>query len=272
MSQFQDLLLANGARTKYTFVETGITLLLDDAVQGLGHALLLLTVAGNVHLALDGDVWVRHRRGKELAQGAEEEGDSRSHLSPLLDVVLHLLEERVLKNGVDNQDQRGQDTGEKALRTLVLEEGHEGANRGWRLSGLASLEVSLGVVLARGDTSVHNPDGVGDDDSGRTGDGAGDHGLNCRELLVGASGRGGGLLEEGTGPLIPVVVDEVGNADSKERRVNASVQAGNAFAGDNLLDSFGKLCLRLLGLDLSACRQGDQRIPRGRPCKLSVAQ
>lgn len=224
----------------------------------------------DVHLTLDSNVRVRHRRGEELAKGTEEEGHCGRDLSSLFDIVLHLLEERILKNGVDDQDQRRQDAGEESLGTLVLKEGHQRA-QGCGLPGrLARLQVGLGVLLARGDASVDNPDGVGDNDGGRAGDGASNHGLNSGELLAGATSRGGGLLEEGPGPLIPVVVDKVGDADAKERRVDARIQSGNPLARDNLLDSVDELALGLFGLDLSAGGEGNERIAVGRKSQVSI--
>ena len=48
-------------------VETGIALLADDTAESLGHALLLVGVGSDVHLALDSDVGVGDGGGKELA-------------------------------------------------------------------------------------------------------------------------------------------------------------------------------------------------------------
>lgn len=243
-------------------VEAGVALVLDDAVEGLGHALLLARAAGNVHLALDGDVGVRHRGGKELAEGAQEEGDGGRHLAPRLDGILHLLKERVLKNGVDDQHQRRQDTGEEGLGALLLEESHERGNgRGTTgLALVASLEVRLVVVLVGGHASVDDPDGVRHDDGGRAGNGAGNHGLDRGELLAGAAGLDGGGLEEGARPLVPVVVDKVGDADAEQGRVEARVEAGDALARNDLLDSVAELAIGLFGFDLGSGRQGNKRV------------
>lgn len=246
---------------KLTLVETSVALLADNALESLSDALLLGAVSSNVHLALDGDVGVSHRGGKELAKGAEEEGDGRGHLSTLLDIVLHLLEQGVLQNGVDDEHQGWHDTSEEGLGTLVLEEGHQRADGG-RVGLLLDsfLEVALLIALAGSDAGVDNPDGVSDDDGRGTSNGTGNHGLDGGELLVGATGGGSGLLEELLGPLIPVVVDEVGDADTEERGVNAGVETGNAFAGNDSLDGVDELALGLLGFDLGAGRQGDEGI------------
>ena len=132
----------------------------------------------------------------------------------------------------------------------MLEQGHEGGDgTGGPLGLVASFEVTV-VVLAGGDAGVYNPDGVGDDDSGRAGNGTGNHGLDGGELLAGATGRGGGALKERACPFVPVVVDKVGDADAKERRVDARVQAREALARNNLLHRLDELALVLLGLDL----------------------
>lgn len=246
---------------KLTLVETGVALLADNALESLGDALLLGAVSSNVHLALDGDVGVSHRSGKELAKGAEEEGDRRGHLSTLLDIVLHLLEQSVLQNGVDDEHQGWHDTSEEGLGTLVLEESHQRADGG-RVGLLLDslLKVALLMALVGGDAGVDNPDGVGDDDGRGTGNGTGNHRLDGGELLVGATSSGSSLLEELLGPLIPVVVDEVGDADAEEGRVDSGIETGNAFAGNDSLDGIDELALGLLGFDLGAGREGDEGI------------
>lgn len=86
-------------------VQTSIAFLADHTVKSLRHALLLARAARDVHLALNGDVGISHRRGEKLSQGAEEEGNGGSHFAALLDVVLHLLKESVLKNRIDDEYQ-----------------------------------------------------------------------------------------------------------------------------------------------------------------------
>lgn len=115
-------------------------------------------------------------------------------------------------------------------------------------------------MFVRGDAGIDDPDGVGQDDSGGAGNGAGDHGLDRGELLAGAAGLDGGGLEEGACPLIPVVVDKVGDADAEQRRVDARVKAGDALAGNNFLHGVAELAVGLFRLDLRAGRQGDERV------------
>ena len=246
---------------KLTLVETRVALLANNALESLCDALLLGAMSSNVHLALDGDVGVSHRGGKELAKSAKEEGDGRSHLPTLLDVVLHLLEQGVLQNGVDDEHQGWHDTSKEGLGTLVLKESHQRTDGG-RVCLLLDplLEVAFVIALAGGDAGVDNPDGVGDDDGRGTGNGTSNHGLDGGELLVGATSSGSGLLEELLGPFVPVVVDEVGDTDAEESGVDAGVETGNAFAGNNFLDSIDEFALGLFGFDLGAGRESNERI------------
>lgn len=251
-----------GKKSRRTLVETGVAFLSDDAAQSLAHALLLGAVARHVHLALDRDVGVCHRGGKQLAQCAQEEGNGGGDLPLLLQRVLHLLEERILKNGVDDQDQCRNDTREQGLGALVLEERHEHGD-GARVLGRLHARFNvwlLVVLLARRDASVHHPDRVGDNDGRRAGDGASNHRLDGGELLARPTGLGRRFLEEGASPFVPVVVYEVGDTDAEESGVDARVQAGDAFACNDLLDCVEELALGLLRLDLGASGKGDQRV------------
>jgi hypothetical protein len=150
-----------------TSVETRVTTLAHNASEGSKRA-LLLTLTLDMHLRLDGDVRVSDGGSKQLAQGAKEEGDSGSHLASLLNRVLKLLKQSVLKNGVDDENKSRDDTGEESLRTLVLEEekqSADGAGSLGRLGRLAGLDILLLLLLAGGNSGVDNPDRVGDDDS-----------------------------------------------------------------------------------------------------------
>lgn len=217
-----------------------------------------------MHLALNSDVGVRHRCGKELAQGSQHECHGGSNLPLLLHRILHLLKERILQDGVDDQHQRRDDAGEQGLGPLVLQEGHERPNRAGSLAALgngagAGLDI-IRVLSARGDARVDDPDGVCDDDGRGAGDGARDHGLDGRELLAGAAGAGGGLFEEGPGPFVPVVVDEVGDADAEQRRVDARIEARDALARNDLLDGFDEFALSFSRFDLGSSGEGDERV------------
>lgn len=220
-------------------------------------------MGGDVHLALDGDVRIRHGRSKQLAQGSKNKRNGGRHLPLPLHGILHLLEERILENGVDDEHQRRDDSGEQGSRALLLQQGHERPQGGRALAASATVAtggLEVGLLAARGDARVDDPDGVGDDDGGRAGNGAGDHGLDGGELLAGAAGAGGGLFEKGPRPLVPVVVDEVGDADAEEGRVDARVQAREALARDDLLDGLGEVALGLFGLDLGSGGEGDERV------------
>lgn len=218
-----------------------------------------------MHLALDGDIRISHAGRKQLTSRAQEESQSGRHLPPLLDGILHLLEEGILQDGVDNQHQGRDDTGEQSLGALILEESQKGAD-GAGLLGGGSTGQSLilafgGSGLACGHARVDDPDGVGQNDGGGAGDGAGDHRLNGRELLGGPTGLDGGRLKEGARPFVPVVVDEVGDGDAEQGGGKTGVEAADALAGDNLLDGGEEGGIgRALGFDLGAGGEGDEGV------------
>lgn len=218
-------------------------------------------------LRLDGNVRIGDGRREQLAQRAQEEGDGGRDAALLLDGVLELLEQRVLQDGVDDQDQGGQDAGEQRLRALVLEHGQQrpdGAGRlGLLLAAAARQQrlVVLGLVLARGHARVEDPDGVRDDDGRRAGERAGHHALGRGQVLGEAAGllEGGGL-EGGARPLVPVVVHKVGHGDAEEGRVEARVQAAESLALDDVLDGLEEGRVGALGLDLGAGGEGDEGV------------
>lgn len=175
-----------------------------------------------------------------------------------------------MQDRVDDQHQRRDDAGEQGLGPLGLQEGHQGPDRAGSLASLdnsasTGLDI-IHVLSARGDARVDDPDGVGDDDGRRAGDGAGNHGLDGRELLAGAAGAGGGLFEEVPSPLVPVVVDEVGDADAEQRRVDAGIETRDALARNDLLDGFDKFALGFSGFDLGSGGEGDERVAVGSRC------
>lgn len=255
-----------------TFIQPRVALLLDDAAYGLGHA-LLLAVAGDVHLALDGDVRVGDGGGEELAEGAEEEGHGGRDvaLAAGLEHVLHLLEEGVLQYGVDDEDEGGDDAAEEGQRALLPEQGHERADGGGRpraaLHGLGAAafddELLRGRerLLARRHARVDDPDGVRQDHGRGPRQRARHHGLGRRQLPRRPPGLGGGgLLEEGPRPLVPVVVDEVGHADAEHGAVEPRVEAGDALARDDALHGRQEVGLGSARLDLGARGERDERV------------
>lgn len=60
-----------------------------------------------------------------------------------------------------------------------------------------------------------------------------------------------------------IIVDEIGDADAKESRVEPGIEASNAFALDNTSGGIKRRRLRTLRLDLCAGREGDERIAGG---------
>lgn len=250
-------------QSRLTLVQSLVALLLNHPADGLSHA-LALAVAGNVHLRLDRDVRVGDARGEELAEGAEDKGDAGRDAALLLDHVLHLLEQGVLQDGVDDEDEGGDDAAEQGLGPLLLEQGQQGADGGRAAlalgAGLAGALLLLDVALARRHARVDDPDGVGQDDGGGAGEGAGHHGLERRQLGSRAAGLLRRLLEEGPRPLVPVVVDKVGHADAEHGRVQAGVQARHALARDDAPHRRQEGRLAPGRLDLRARRQGDQGV------------
>lgn len=233
------------AECELTLVQTRVTFLLNDAVYSLRHA-LLLAVSSYVHLALDGDVRVGDGSGEQLAQRAQEEshGGCRVPLAPRLVDVLHLLEERVLQDGIDDEHQRGDDAAEQGLRPLLTQQRHQraqgrgGLGPGLLLgrdgAGAAALDHDLlrrlKRLAPRRHPRVDDPDRVRQDHGGGARERARHHRFYCCELLGGAPRAEGGGLEEGARPLVPVVVDEVGHADPEDGAVEPRVEAGYALA------------------------------------------
>lgn len=217
-----------------------------------------------MHLRLDRDVRVGDASGEELAEGAEHKGDAGRDAALLLNHVLHLLEQGVLQDGVDDEDEGGDDAAEEGLGPLLLEQGQQGADGGRAAlalgAGLAGALLLLDVALARRHARVDDPDGVGQDDGGGAGEGAGHHGLERRQLGARAAGLLRRLLEEGPRPLVPVVVDEVGHADAEHGRVQAGVQARHALARDDAPHRRQEGRLAPGRLDLRARREGNQGV------------
>lgn len=216
-----------------------------------------------MHLALDRDIRVGNTGSKQLTQGAQEERHGGSDPPLLLNGILHLLEQSVLQDGVDHQDQRRHHTGEQGLGALVLEERREGS-QGRRLLGGCTARQSLTLLVVRrlpgSHPRVDHPNGVRQDDRGRTSDGAGDHTLHSGEFLGGTPGLDRRGLEEGAGPFVPVVVDEVGHTDAEEGGGEARVEARDSLAGDDLLDGGEEARVCALGFDLGAGREGYQGV------------
>jgi hypothetical protein len=256
-----------------TLIQPLVSLLLDDPADGLSHP-LPLPIARHMHLALNRDVRVRNTRSEQLPQRTEHKRNTRGDLALLLHRVLHLLKQRVLQDGVQDQHERGDDAAEQGLRALLLHQGdqrRDGARvplaRGPGLPGaLLLLEVPLACRHAR----VDDPDGVRQDHGGAAGEGARHHGLERRQLLVRPAGLGRRRLEERPAPLVPVVVDEVGHADAEDGAVEAGVQARDALARDDGPHGRQEGGLGSGGFDLGAGREGYQGIAteRGGCCQI----
>lgn len=223
-------------RHELTSIQTSGSLLVVNLLQCRNHALFLRILTRHMGPRLDGDVRISDARGSQLAQGTQHERVCRSHFPSLLECLLQLLENRVLQDGVHDEDQCWQDTGEEteeAIFTDDLEESRNGAGLGGvDLSLLALLErESLGgLVFTSRHACVDDPDGVGEENGGRAGERSRSHRLESGELFLPR-----GPLEEGTRELIPIVVDKVRHGNAKERAVQTRVQTHDALAVNDAL-------------------------------------
>lgn len=115
-------------------------------------------------------------------------------------------------------------------------------------------------TFARRHARVDHPDGVCDKDCGGAGEGAGGHGLEGGEFGTRAAGFGGGAFEGGARPLVPVIINEVGDADAKDGAVETRVEAGEALTLDDAADSVWDGGTRPFRLDLGARGEGDEGV------------
>lgn len=215
-----------------------------------------------MHARLHRDVWVCDARREQLAQRAKVEGVGGRDAAALRKTVFELLEYGVLQDGVDDEDKRGHDAGEKAGRTLVLEQREQRAERRRRFCGLRARQRGLVAVrLTRRHARVDDPDRVRDEDRCGARKGACHHRLDGCEFLGGAAGLERRFLEEGTRPFVPVVIDKVCDANAEEGGLEACVEPGDALALDDAAGSIEGRRLRTLRFDLGACGERDQGVP-----------
>ena len=117
-----------------------------------------------MHPALDRDVWVCDRCGKQLANGTEVEGILRCYPSSPFDNVLQLLEEGVLQDRIDHQDESRKYTGEEGPNTLLLDDIYQCSQSGLGFFRRGSGERLLRFGFAGSHAGVYDPDRVGDQD------------------------------------------------------------------------------------------------------------
>lgn len=121
-----------------------------------------------MHPALDGDVRVCDTRRQQLAQCTKHKDIPRRNFPPFLEHVFQLLEDRVLQDGIDDEDEGGEDACEERLRALGAEEVVEGGEGGSGLFwcgkgggvGEGSFLVRRGFLLASCHPCIYDPDGV----------------------------------------------------------------------------------------------------------------
>jgi hypothetical protein len=198
-----------------------------------------------VHPTLDGDVRISQTRGDQLPDRAQPErvGGRDIALTAALEEVLELLEDGVLKDGVDDEDQRGEDAREEGFQTALLEEGSDFPDRarglgltragGIREGGFGRGGGSggsgggtgggRGGALARGHARVDDPDWVSDEYCRGASDRSGDHRLHSRQLATAAS-LDRGFLEGAAGPFIPC---DPGESACESRKRKRTGRGGN---------------------------------------------
>lgn len=228
-----------------------------------------------MHLAFHRNIGVCDRRSEQLADGAEEEGHGGRDvaLAAGLGHVLHLLEEGVLQDGVDDEDEGGDDAAEQGAGPFLPQQRHERADGGGRLGlprhGLRAAALDdellrrLERLPARGHARVDYPDRVRQDHGRGPRQRARHHRLHRRQLLRRPPGLGRRRLEEGACPLVPVVVDEVGHTDAEHGAVEPRVQARHALARDDALHGRQEGRLGSFRLDLRARGEGDEGVSIG---------
>jgi hypothetical protein len=210
-----------------------------------------------MHTALDRDVWVGDARGKQLPERTQQESHSGCYPLLLLQDVLQLLEDSILQDGVDHQHQSRHYTRKQRLRPLLLNERQRRPHRAWRFS---RHPISIHSLLPRRHPRINHPNRIRKQHRRAPRNRARNHRLNRRKPARSASGLDRALLEGRARPFVPVVVDEVGHADTEESGVEAGVETGYAFAGDDAADGIEEVGVGALGFDLGAGREGYERV------------
>ena len=219
----------------------------DDPLEAVVQALLGAILAGDMHPALDSDIWVCDGSGKELAESTQVKSVLGCYSPPLLNHVLQLFEEGVLQDRVDHQDESREHAGEERLGAFLLEDIPHCLYGGLGLLGWGPRETCLlRLRLAGRHAGIHDPDRVSDHDCGAACECTRDYGFHRGEFLRCPASFDGGLLESGAAPFVPVVVDEVGNADPEESRVQPRIQTVDALPLHDATDSIDGARLRTL--------------------------
>jgi hypothetical protein len=205
-----------------------------------------------MHPALKRNIRIRNRRREQLSQRTQQERNKWRYPPLLLEHILQLLENGILQNGIDDQHQCGHNTREQRRRPLILQQRKQRPDRRRGLNGLRARQRRIGdTPLPRRHSRIDDPDRVREQDGCGASNGACGHRLQHGELcgLSGFDGRG---LEARARPFVPVVVDEVCDADAEERRVEASVEPACAFAVEDMLYGCEEGGGGAFGLDLGA--------------------
>lgn len=130
-----------------------------------------------MHPALHRDIRIGNPCCHQLPNCAKEKHIAgQNSATSLLQNIFQLLENRILQNRVDDEDERGENTGEERCGTFFSEEGKEGRDGGGlarRLSGRG--RIGGGGRGSSGHARVNHPNRVCDEDRSAAGQGASDH-------------------------------------------------------------------------------------------------
>ena len=231
-------------------------------MQAVPHTVDRLILRRHVRSTLDRDVWIGNSSRGQLPDRTKIKSIRRRHPPPLFEDILQLLKDGVLKNWIDDEDQCGQHAREERTGALVADEGYKCPNRGrcfpWTL--FTSRKCILFMLFPRRHACVHNPDGICQQHRRRPRNGTRDHALHRGKLLARAAGLLRGFLKECPRPLVPIVIDEIRNGYAKEGGIETSIQAGEAFTLDDVLDGGEEGGGGAGSLDLGAGGERDERV------------
>lgn len=110
---------------------------------------------------------------------------------------------------------------------------------------------------------IDNPYWVRNEDSGAAGDSSSNHRLDGGELFGCARATNCRTFEEGAGPLVPVVIDKIGNAYAEKGAIKARVETCHALSLDDAANGIMNSRLSALGFDLCPGGERDKWICQG---------
>ena len=235
-----------------TPIQPTVPFLLDNPPKRRQHTLLWPILARNMHPALNRNIRIRNTRRQQLPQRPQIKRISRRNPPPLLQTILQLLKNSILQDGINNQHKRRHHTREQPRGTLLPQQRKERPKGRRRLRLRRSRQRIIRLRLAGRHPRVNHPDRVRNEHGCAARERTRKHGLHGGEFLAGAPGLERRLFEERPRPFVPVVVDEIGDADAEERRVEAGVEAWDALALDDATGGGERRRRGAFGFDLGA--------------------